>query len=85
MQIYDSLGAQQEPIEPVAVAVDYKGDDIYPGEKYYSIENIKVLPEDLYGFCQNDKESNKKAIELLFDYVDEEVIIEYLNMSKEWM
>lgn len=85
METFDSLGAQQEPIEPKPVAEDYKGDDIFKGENYLVIDNKKIFQEDLYDFCLNDRESNKRAVALLFEEVDEADIIEYLDAYKEWV
>lgn len=80
---FDSLGAQQLPDERTPVAQDYNNDDLFNGDIIYSDGNHKLLKENLYDFCMNVK--NKELISLLFDQVDEEVIIEYLNLNKEWL
>lgn len=78
---FDSLGARQLPNQQIAFAQDYKHDDLYQGDEVYSDGNHKLLKEDLYDFCKKVK--NKDLIELLFNEVDEEVIIEYLELNKE--
>lgn len=52
MNEFDSLGARQLPKEETAIATDWQGNRLYPGDSCYLTEDGYVQEEDILEYAQ---------------------------------
>lgn len=52
MKEFDSLGARQLPKEEKAIATDWQGNPLYPGDSCYLTEDGYVQEEDILEYIQ---------------------------------